>query len=61
MSSFLLFVMVAAIFVHTFLNFLLGVYSKVVSKASGVGAAVYSVEEFFAKIFAGVFNWFKHL
>lgn len=61
MSNFLLFVMVAAIFVHTFMNFLLGIYAKVVAKSAGVSAAVYSVEEFFAKIFAGVFNWFKHL
>jgi uncharacterized protein YqhQ len=64
MSSFLLFVMVAAMFVHTFLNFFLGVYAKVVAKAQGlpsVQAALYSVEEFFAKIFAGIFGWFKHL
>jgi uncharacterized protein YqhQ len=64
MSNFLLFVMVAALFVHTFLNFFLSIYAKIVAKANGVPsvqAALYSVEEFFAKIFAGILSWFKHL
>lgn len=63
MSSFLLFVMVAAMFVHTFMNFFLTVASKVASKISGgtVVLTEHSVEAFFANVFAGIFNWFKSL
>jgi hypothetical protein len=61
MSSFLLFVMVACLFVHTFFNFFLKVYATVVSKVSGIATVEYSVEDFFGKVFAAVFNWFKKL
>lgn len=61
MSNFLLFVMVAALFVHTFMNFFLRVYTYIVSKVSGVAVAEHSVETFFGKIFAGILNFFKTL
>ena len=62
MSPFLLFVMVTAIFVHTFMNSLLKVWSLVSAKVSGVAPAVeHSVEAFVSKVFAGVLGWFKHL
>ena len=61
MSPFLLFVMVAAIFVHTFLNSILKVWSLVVAKVSGVAAVEHSVEAFVSKVFAGVLGFFKHL
>ena len=61
MSNFLLFVMVAALFVHTFMNFFLRVYTYIVSKVSGVAVAEHSVETFFGKIFASILNWFKTL
>ena len=54
MSNFLLFVMVAALFVHTFMNFFLKVYTYIVSKVSGVAVAEHLVETFFGKIFAGI-------
>jgi hypothetical protein len=53
--------MVAAIFVHTFLNFFLSIYATVVSKVSGVAVVEHSIEEFFGKLFSSVMNWFKHL
>lgn len=61
MSNFLLFVMVAALFIHTFMNFFLKVYTYIVSKVSGVAVAEHSVETFFGKIFASILNWFKTL
>lgn len=61
MSSFLLFVMVAALFVHTFFNFFLKVYTYIVTKVSGVAVAEHTVETFFGKLFTTVFNFFKTL
>lgn len=61
MSDFLLFVMVAAVFVHTFMNFFLKVYAYVVAKVSGVVVVEHSVEAFFGKVFASVFGFFKQL
>jgi hypothetical protein len=61
MSSFLLFVMVACIFVHTFLNFFLSVYANVVAKVSGVAVAEHSVEAFFGNVFAAIVSLFKKL
>lgn len=61
MSNFLLFVMVAAIFVHTFLNFFLKVVAEVVSKSAGVPAVEHTVEEFFAKLLNSVLGFFRKL
>lgn len=61
MSAFLLFWMVAAIFVHNFLNFFLKIVSLVTGKATSTAAVEYSVEEAFAKVFAGILNFFKGL
>jgi hypothetical protein len=62
MSSLLLFVMVAAIFVHTFMNFFLKIWSLVAAKVSGGTVAVeHSVEVFFSNLFAGVLGFFKKL
>lgn len=61
MSNFLMFVMVAAIFVHTFLNFFLSVYTSVVSKLSGVVVAEHSVEAFVSNVVSGVVGFFKKL
>lgn len=61
MSSTLLFLMVAAIFAHSFLNFFLKIYSLVAGKATNTAAVEYSIEEAVAKIVSGVFGFFKHL
>lgn len=63
MSNFLMFVMVAAIFVHTFLNFLGGVWASLVAKVSGtpVAGAVASVESFVGGVVGSVVNFFKKL
>ena len=61
MSSLLLFVMVTSLFVHTFWNFLLDVYSKVVAKVAGVAEVEHSIEAFLSKVVSGMLNWFKHL
>jgi hypothetical protein len=61
--STLLFVMVAALFVHQFLNFFLTVISNVVTKVSGTPTVVteHSLEAFVSNIFAGVLSFFKKL
>lgn len=61
--STLLFVMVAALFIHQFLNFFLTVVSAVASKVSGQAVVVteHSVEQFFANVLAGILGWFKKL
>jgi uncharacterized protein YqhQ len=63
MSSFLMFVMVCALFVHTFINFLTGVYAAVVNKLSAtpVASAVSSVETFVGGVVAAVVGFFKKL
>lgn len=61
MSSFLLFWMVAAIFVHSTLNFFLKIVSLVTGKATNTAAVEYSVEEAVAKVVSGIFGFFKHL
>lgn len=63
MFNTLLFVMVAALFVHQFLNFFLTMVSTVASKIAGSTVVVteHSVEAFIANILAGIFNWFKKL
>ena len=63
MSNFLMFVMVAAIFVHTFLNFLGGVVAAVKNavSASPVAPAVASVESFVGGVVGAVVNFFKKL
>jgi hypothetical protein len=53
--------MVAAIFVHTFLNFFLKVVAEVVSKSAGVPAVEHTVEEFFAKLLNSVLGFFRKL
>ena len=66
MSSLLLFVMVSALFIHTFLNFFLKIWSLIVAKVSSVdGYAVpaveHSIEVFVSKIVASILSWFKQL
>jgi len=61
MSSFLLFWMVASLFIHTFMNTILKVWSLVASKVSGAAAVEHSVEVFVSKVVASVMSWFKHL
>lgn len=61
MSNFLLFVMVACLFVHTFLNFFLKVVSEVVAKSSSTAAVEHTVEEFFAKLLNSVLGFFRKL
>lgn len=63
MSSFLLFWMVAAMFVHHFLNFFLQVVSTVASKVSGSPTTIteHSLEAFVANVLTGVLNFFKKL
>jgi hypothetical protein len=63
MSSFLLFWMVTALFVHAFLNFFLTVVSNVASKVSGTTVSIteHSLEAFVANLLAGVFSFFKKL
>jgi hypothetical protein len=61
MSSLLLFVMVTSLFVHTFWNSLLKVWSLVAAKVSGVAAIEHSIEAFVSKVIAGVLGFFKHL
>jgi hypothetical protein len=53
--------MVAAMFIHTFLNFFLNVYATVVSKAAGVVPAVYSIETFVGKIVHSIVALFRKL
>jgi hypothetical protein len=63
MFNTLLFAMVAALFVHQFLNFFLTMVSTVANKITGstTPVSVHSVEAFIANVLAGVFNWFKSL
>jgi hypothetical protein len=61
MSPFLLFVMVTSLFVHTFMNSILKVWSLVVAKVSGVAAVEHSIEVLVSKVFAGVLGFFKTL
>ena len=57
----LMFIMVAAMFVHTFLNFFVGVYSFFKIKASNFqpGEITTSVEDFLGTLVLNVTNWFK--
>lgn len=64
--DFLMFVMVAAVFIHTFLNFFLGVYAAAKAKLSAavgteVAAVVSTVEQFFGNAVAAVVKFFKSL
>jgi len=65
MSNFLLFVMVTALFVHTFLNFILEVVSNAVNKISGATTTAatveHSVEAFVGNLLSGLFSFFKKL
>ena len=58
--TFLMFVMLTALFVHTFSDFLLGVYADVKNRlASPVSSAVSSVETLVGKVVAAVVSWLK--
>jgi hypothetical protein len=61
MSNFLMFVMVAAVFVHTFLNFLGGAFTALKAKVAGtpVAGGVASVESFVGGVVGSVVNFFK--
>ncbi len=61
MSDFLMFVMVAAMFVHTFLNFLGGIWTALKAKvaATPVASEVASVESFVGGVVGSVVNFFK--
>jgi hypothetical protein len=64
--DFLMFVMVAALFIHTFLNFFMGVYTAAKTKLSAavgteVASALSSVEQFFGSAVAAVVKFFKGL
>lgn len=60
MSNFLMFVMVAALFVHTFSNFLLGVYGyvrKALNTNPAATSFVSSLEDLAGKLFAKAYSW----
>ena len=61
MSSSLLFLMVAVIFVHSTLNFFLKIVSLVTGKVTNTAAVEFSVEEAVAKVVSGIGGFFKHL
>jgi uncharacterized protein YqhQ len=63
MSSFLMFLMVAALFVHTFFNFLAGVWTALVAKVAGtpVGGYFSSAEAFVGNVLGSVVSFFKKL
>jgi hypothetical protein len=63
MENFLMFVMVTAVFVHTFLNFLGGVWTSLKAKVAGtvVASDVASVESFVGKVVGSIVNFFKKL
>jgi hypothetical protein len=57
--------MVTALFVHTFLNFILEVVSNAVNKISGATTTAatveHSVEAFVGNLLSGLFSFFKKL
>jgi len=63
MTDFLMFVMVCCLFVHTFSNFLLGVYTSIANKLSTTPVAdtATTVENFVASVVAGVVSFVKKL
>lgn len=61
MTSFVINLMIVALFVHTFGNAILTVVSRAVAKVSGAVPAVASLEEACAKVLGAVGKFFKHL
>ena len=63
MSNFLMFAMVTALFVHTFINFLGGVWSALLAKVAGtpVGGYFSSAEAFVGNVLGSVVGFFKKL